>query len=184
MSKCCELVNPDKGCIFFLFFFFFLKMYLFYFLAVVGLCCCMQAFSSGERGLLFAVTLQLLMAVASRCRAQALGTRASVVAAHGLSLWFIDLVAPWHVGSSRARNRTGVPCIARCIPIHWTTREAPAFFYNGCSPCSSLSASPQLGQKWVYRSQGILGLRDLYLPGPCQCWGWGGGASKDCRCLR
>ena len=70
---------------YFLSFLFFLKMYLFYFLAVVGLCCFMQALSSGERGLIFAVTLQLLMAVASRCRAQTLGTRASVVAAHGLS---------------------------------------------------------------------------------------------------
>ena len=85
MSKCCELVNLHKGCIFFLSF-FFLKIYLFYFLAGVGLCCFMQAFSScGERSLLFAVALRLLMAVASCCRVQALGMRASVVAAHGLS---------------------------------------------------------------------------------------------------
>ena len=67
------------------------------------------------------------------------------------SLWFIDVVAPRHVGSSWARNRTGIPCIASCILIHWTTRDTPAFFWNGCSPCSSLSASPQLGRKWVYQ---------------------------------
>ena len=47
----------------------------------------------------------LLIAVASRCRAQALGTQASVVATHGLSncglgvqqLWHTGLVALWHV---------------------------------------------------------------------------------------
>ena len=44
------------------------------------------AFSSyGERGLLFVVVHGLLIAVASRCGARALGTWASVVAAHGLS---------------------------------------------------------------------------------------------------
>ena len=52
----------------------------------MGLCCCAQAFSScGERGLLFVVVRGLLIAVASRCRARALGVRASVVVAHRLS---------------------------------------------------------------------------------------------------
>ena len=45
----------------------------------------MRAFSSGERGLLFIVVHGLLIAVASRCGAQALGMWASVVVAHGLS---------------------------------------------------------------------------------------------------
>ena len=46
----------------------------------------MQAFSSCcERGLLFAAVHGLLIAVASRCGARALGPRASVVVAHGLS---------------------------------------------------------------------------------------------------
>ena len=36
---------------------------------------------------------------------------------HGLS-------CPWHVGSSRTRARTLVPCIGRWIPNHCTTREA------------------------------------------------------------
>ena len=34
------------------------------------------------------------------------------------------LAALRHVGSSWARDRTHVPCIARRIVKHWTTREA------------------------------------------------------------
>ena len=56
-------------------------------MAALGLRCCTWAFSScGEQGLLFTVVLiGLLIAVASCCRAQALGTWASVIVAHGLS---------------------------------------------------------------------------------------------------
>ena len=51
-----------------------------------GLRCCARAFSSsGEWGLLFIAVRGLLTAVASRCRARALGTRASVVVARRLS---------------------------------------------------------------------------------------------------
>ena len=70
------------------FFCFFNKFiyFIYLFLAVLGLCCCVRAFSScGEQGLLFVAVRGLLIAVASRCGVQALGTRASVVAAHGLS---------------------------------------------------------------------------------------------------
>ena len=61
-------------------------------MAALGLRCCAWAFSSlGKWGLLFAVVHVLLIAVASLVgRARALGIRASVVAAHGLSscgLW-------------------------------------------------------------------------------------------------
>ena len=38
------------------------------------------------------------------------------------------LVTPWHVGSSWTRAQTRVPCIARQILNHWTTREAPNVF--------------------------------------------------------
>ena len=44
--------------------------------------------------------------------------------AHGLQwLWGTDSVAPWHVGSSRARDRTCVLCIGMWILNCWTTRE-------------------------------------------------------------
>ena len=80
-------------------------------MAVLGLHCCAWAFSSyGEQGLLFVEVHRLLIAVASRCRAWALGAQASVVVARGLSscgTWALELrlrrmglVAPRHVGSS------------------------------------------------------------------------------------
>ena len=53
---------------------------------MLGLRCCEQAFSScGERGLLFVAVHGLLIVVASRCGARALGVQASVVVARGLS---------------------------------------------------------------------------------------------------
>ena len=60
----------------------------------------------------------------SCCRAQALGTQASVVATHRLSscgTW--AFVAPRHMESSGTRDRTHVPCIGRRILTHCTTRE-------------------------------------------------------------
>ena len=39
-------------------------------------------------------------------------------------LWLTGSAAPQHVGSSRTRARTRVPCIGRRIPNHCTTREA------------------------------------------------------------
>ena len=39
-------------------------------------------------------------------------------------MWCTDLVALRHVGSSRTRARTRVPCIGRRIPNHCATREA------------------------------------------------------------
>ena len=66
--------------------FMYLLFYLFLFLAALGLRFCAWAFSScGEQGLLFFVVCGLLIAVASRGGAQALGARASVVVAHGFS---------------------------------------------------------------------------------------------------
>ena len=37
----------------------------------------------------------------------------------------MGLVAPWHVGSSRTKDQTHVPCIDRRILNHCTTREIP-----------------------------------------------------------
>ena len=55
-------------------------------MAVLGLRCCARAFPScGERRLLFVAERGLLIAVASRCGAQALGAGASVAVARGLS---------------------------------------------------------------------------------------------------
>ena len=35
----------------------------------------------------------------------------------------MDLIALWHVGSSRTRDLTLVPCSGRWILSHWTTKE-------------------------------------------------------------
>ena len=69
---------------YFIIFLFYKFIYLF--LAALGLCCCMWTFSScGERGLLFVAVRRLLIAVASRCGARALGVWASVFVASGLN---------------------------------------------------------------------------------------------------
>ena len=68
-------------------FFGFLKnLFIYLFLAALGLRWCAQASSScSEGGLLLVAVRGLLIAVASRCGARALGLRASVVVARGLS---------------------------------------------------------------------------------------------------
>ena len=42
----------------------------------------------------------------------------------GLVVWWTGLVVPRHMGSSRIRDQTRVPYIARWILNNWTTREA------------------------------------------------------------
>ena len=71
----------------FIYLFIFISLYILLFLAALGLRCCAWAFSScGERGLLFVVVCRLLIAGASLVAEHgALGTRASVVVARGLS---------------------------------------------------------------------------------------------------
>ena len=60
--------------------------YLFYFLLCWVFVAARRLFSGcGERGLLFLAVCGLLIVVASRCRAQALGMQTSVVVACGLS---------------------------------------------------------------------------------------------------
>ena len=74
----------------------------------------------------------------SCCGARALGVRASVVVARGLSscgtqaqyLWRTGLVAPWHVRSSRTRAQTRVPGIGRRILNHCATREVPSYTFE------------------------------------------------------
>ena len=99
-------------------------------MVVSGLCCCAQAFSScGERGLLFVAVRGLLIAAAS------LDAEHRLLVPGLQELWHEGLVALQHVGSSRTRARTCVPCIGRRIFNHCTTREAPSFslFLAWCS---------------------------------------------------
>ena len=98
-------------------------MYLF--LAVLGLRCCTRAFSScGKRGLLFVVVRGFLIAVASRCGAQALGVRASVVVARGLSSVARGLQSAGSVVVAHGLS-CSVPCGifpdqgSNPCPLHW-----------------------------------------------------------------
>ena len=44
-------------------------------------------------------------------------------------MWCTGLAAPRHVGSSRTRTRTCVPCIGRRILNHCATREVPIIIF-------------------------------------------------------
>ena len=58
-------------------------------------------------------------------------------------MWHTGLVALWHVGASRIKARTRVPCISRQILNHCTTREAlPCIFKYSHSWDAQLSRSP------------------------------------------
>ena len=63
--------------------------------------------------------LLLLQSMASRC----MGFSSCDTLAQ--YLWLTGLVAPWHVGSSRTRAQTHVPCIGRQTLNHHATREVP-----------------------------------------------------------
>ena len=69
--------------------------------------------SCGKKGLLFLAVRRFLVEVTSLVK-HGLRTTGSAV---------VGLVAPGHMGSSWIRDRTGVPCIARQILHHWTTRK-------------------------------------------------------------
>ena len=51
---------------------------------------------------------------------RSLGSRAQAQ-----QLWYMGLVDPCNVGSSRTRDWTCVPCIGRQILNHWTPRKVP-----------------------------------------------------------
>ena len=113
------------GYIVVLFIFYFLKIYLFIF-GCVGSSLLCAGFSL--RWLL------LLRSTGSRCVgfsscgswAQQLWLAGS--RAQAQQLWRTGLVAPRHVGSSRTRAQTHVPCIGRQILNQCATREALFFF--------------------------------------------------------
>ena len=88
------------------------SQFVYLFLAALGICCCTRTFSS------CGVQASHCSGF-SFCRAQALGAWASVAAVHGL-------VALQDVGSFWPRNQTGIPCIARQIPNHRTTKKCLA----------------------------------------------------------
>ena len=69
--------------------------------------------------------------------------------AQALELWCIGLAAPRHVGSSRTRARTHVPCIGRQILNHCATREVltPILQVRKLRPFASKVTCPE-SQRW------------------------------------
>ena len=61
-------------------------------------------------------------------------------------MWRTGLVAPQHVGSSRTRDRTRVPCIGRRILNHCATREVLLVGFSG-KGCRAFDGSLCLGSK-------------------------------------
>ena len=102
------------------------SMFLFYFLflVVLGLHCCARGLSLiAEWELLYLQCagfslrwLLLLLSMGSRAWAQ--------------QSWRTGLVALRHVGSSRTRDRTRIPCIGKWFLNHWTTRNVLSCFYK------------------------------------------------------
>ena len=67
----------------------------------------------------------------SSCGAQAAHCVVTSLVEHGRQqLWHMGWATSRHVGSSRTRDRTHVPCTGRQILNHWATREVPAPSFN------------------------------------------------------
>ena len=94
-------------------------------MAALGLCCCARlSLVAVSRG------YSLLRCAGSSLRRllllQSMGSRRAAFSSCGRwaqQLWHTGLVPPRHVGSSRTRDQTRVPCIGRRILNHCTTRE-------------------------------------------------------------
>ena len=94
----------------------------------------------------------------SCCGAWALGARASVVVAHGLSC-----SAACGIRNSWTRDRTHVPCIGRQIRNHCTTREVPTSFLKQDKSLFLFYSCLGMATAQYYRDLGIFYLL-LYHP--------------------
>ena len=104
--------------------FFLLKIYVLIFGCAWSLSLCLGFLLLCPAGATLVAAHRLLIAVAS------------LVMEHGLQsvraqkMWCTDLAASRHVGSSWARDQTGVPCIGRWILYHCIIREASHKGFN------------------------------------------------------
>ena len=98
-------------------FFLFKRLFIYLFLAVLGLGCCGSSVAIGRDYCLFRKTI-------SHCggfscfRARAVG----YMGLSGCSTWAQQL-CHGHVGSSRTRDQTCVPCIGKQTLVHYITRK-------------------------------------------------------------
>ena len=133
------------GCFSFNFYFFnkFIYLFIYFWLCWVFIAACGLSLVVASRGYSslwcagFSLSwLLLLWSTGSRhagfssCGTQAQQLWLTGCSAQAQLLWRTGLVAPRHVGSSRTRAQTRVPCIGRRILNHCATREAPKYFLN------------------------------------------------------
>ena len=108
----------------------FILLFYFIFFGCIGLHCCAWAFLWLWRAGFSLLWFLLLRSMGSRhvgfrsCGTWAQQLWVTGSRAQAQQLWRTGLPAPRHVGSSRTRARTHVPCIGRQILNHCATREA------------------------------------------------------------
>ena len=128
-----------QACFFFFSFFKFIYFWLHWvFVAARGLS---LVAASGGYSLLQCVDFSLRWLLLL----QSMGSRHTGFSSRGAwaqQLWRMGLVALRHVGSSRTRARTHVPCIDRRILNHCATREAPGLFLVQSGPRHPGSSKP------------------------------------------
>jgi len=76
-------------------------------------------------------------------------------------LWCTGLAAPWHVRSSRIRDRTHVSCIGRWILYHGATKEAPGFVSVCACTCVCVSTCARV---YIYVSMSVS--EHVWMSGP------------------
>ena len=105
--------------------FFFLSLFIYYFWPRWVFFLCWLFCRCAKCGLPSSCHAQASDGGGFSCRgAQALGVQAR-------QLWHTGPAPPWHVGSSRSRDCTQLPCIGRRILNRWTpTREAPGIGFE------------------------------------------------------
>ena len=114
-------------------FLIFLKIHLwiYLFLAMLGLRCCvglpLVAKGRGVGGL-----RRSCNSWASHCGWLLLLQRTGSRVWGLQQLWLGGLAAQWHVGSSRNKDQTHVPCAGRQILNHWATRGPPDTYLKVC----------------------------------------------------
>ena len=140
----CLKIGHILGFLFFWVFFFFFNLFYLFIFGCVGSSLLRAGFLQLQRaGATLCCSVWVshcggfsLRSMGSRCAGfSSCGTRVQLLWRAGSrvqaqQLWRTGLVAPQHVGSSRTRDRTHVPCIGRQILNHCATREVPQFSFN------------------------------------------------------
>ena len=116
--------------------------------------------------LLYLFWLCWVIITACRFSLAVVGSVSSPVTEHGFSscvhsVVVVDRLALQRVGTSQTRDQMCVPCIARQIPNHWTTRDAPGTLNYSCivklrETDSWVNSYFRRPLHWTYLQRGLL----------------------------